>query len=215
MLNSLVDYSSKAKLSYTRRQDSGRKISCAGVAKMSKDWKKKTKSWEMSQLAQIGGAYLLGGGVIFFMFRNDANRKGEAVLFSGGGIGLGGSIGGVSLDEVTREIRKKHDTSLSWSHLECKRPFSWEDLHNSAGTVTQIGASFMVGISLVSITAGNTGGPLFDSASLGGTAGVSLIAGSFAGVWSVLSKAHSSRDSTAQVVGRTIQNNAAARPGAR
>ena len=162
----------------------------------------KTRDWEMSSLAQVGGAALVGGGVLFFCFRNPYLKNGVPVLFSGGGIGLGGSFGGASIDEVYRDLNDENILKkLSFSSLDVKRPFSLADLHNSVGTVSQVAAGLAIGGSLMTVTAGNLSGPLFDSFSIG----VALLIGSFVGVWSILSSADTSREIGAQTIARELR----------
>jgi hypothetical protein len=93
-------------------------------------------------------------------------------MFLGLGVGVGGSIGGTSLNPA------------SAASIECDRSFSVYDLDSSTGRVTFAGASFMVGYSLLYISAFNLSGSLFSSQEVHGyAAGVGAGGITLVGMW--------------------------------
>lgn len=137
--------------------------------------------WEFAGLAQLGGAAGVGGGANAFFFRSASAGVNEMVLFLGGGIGAGGSLGGSGAPDF--------DTGrMSYSPIECTQAFSLHDLHNSSGRVSNGGVACAVGYGATYISAGWGDNILFEhQGGLGLSAGgFGLSATMFFGVWQVL-----------------------------
>jgi hypothetical protein len=96
-------------------------------------------------MAQVGAAQGAGGGLWWFHFRSATADVEETFMFTGLHFGAGGSIGGVPLPDLSGDPL--------YTPIECLRPFSVRDLHLSGGWLESGGVSFMVGYSLVQISA--------------------------------------------------------------
>jgi hypothetical protein len=71
-----------------------------------------------------------------FQSPRDAQYQAAFALIAGG-LGAGGSVGGISLPGV--------DGFLSWTKIQVDEPFSAADLHGSFARYATLGASFVVG----------------------------------------------------------------------
>lgn len=110
----------------------------------------KANDWQCVGVAQVGAAVGVGVGVYLFEFRSrNADYRGVFNLFAGG-IGLGGNLGGGTAPSPGDVIHNRIPDL--WSNLRAVQPFSADDLHLSYGNYRSIGASLMVGYSLVRIS---------------------------------------------------------------
>ena len=133
----------------------------------------KTSDWRVAAIAQVGGGFKGAGGAFWFQFTSRRADARETFMFTGGGLGVGGTGNGASL------------TPNSGAPIDCDSPFSVEDLHLSAGRLTVGTVSFVVGYSVLWISAFNTDDSLFSSQyAPGWGAGVGAGAMSLVGVWS-------------------------------
>ena len=136
----------------------------------------KASDWEVLGICQIGAAATLGGGVWFFKFRSQQAGVDEMVNFSAVLLGLGGSIGGISLPKLSGQ--------LPYSAIQCSQSFSLYDLTGSMGRVTTAGGSAVVGFSLLFVSAFNLSGHLYESQPCHGfVGGVGLNAVTSVGTW--------------------------------
>ncbi len=156
--------------------------------------------WEVASIVQMGGAAGPGAGLYFFEFRSkNANFRGQ-FIFTGGGIGAGGSIGGASAPSPADVFRNK--AYSPFAKLDCDQSFTANDLDKSAGRISSIGASGAYGYSFTYITALKNpylaaltltifGDTLFHAQSVGGF-GVGVGAGVnvFGGVWKLIGESH-------------------------
>lgn len=134
----------------------------------------KSRDWEVSLLAQVGGAAAVGGGVWAFSLRSPSLGVKEACFLFAGGLGIGHSLGGASLRPA------------EYTKLQCARDFSLDDLHRSVGRIGSVGASLSVGYGLVTISAFPLSNPryLFEESIVhGASAGVGAAALYFVGIW--------------------------------
>lgn len=134
--------------------------------------------WEILGLCQIGGAATLGGGVWFFKVRSQTAGVDEMFNLSAGLGGVGGSIGGATLPNLSGQ--------LPYTPITCGQPFSLYDLDGAGGTLLTAGASFVVGYSLLYLGASkfSVGGGLFMNQSCNGWgAGVGASVTWGIGVW--------------------------------
>jgi hypothetical protein len=134
----------------------------------------KVRDWEVSLLAQVGGAAAVGGGAWAFSIRSPSLNVKEACFLFAGGLGVGHSLGGASLSPTV------------YTKLQCVRDFGLADLHRSVGRVGSIGASFSVGYGAMTISAFPLLDPryLFEESIVhGASAGVGAAALYFVGVW--------------------------------
>ena len=135
----------------------------------------KVTDWEITHIAQVGGAATVGGGVYFFEFKSKEAGVRELFTFGGAGIGLGGSIGGGTLDGSPCVV------------VECL-PFSALDLHGCWGIAVAGGVSVGAGIGAGTFAAKRTNASgveevLFLAAEAGGQSGVALGGSSLVGRW--------------------------------
>lgn len=132
------------------------------------------RDWKVAPAAQVGGsALLVGGGVYWLTFDSETAGISETFMFIGGGLGIGGSVGAVSL------------SPNSPVEIECERAFSVADLNMSPGRLDMAGASLAAGYGFMWISAFTLKGfMLFSSQYVGGwNAGVALNAQTIVGYW--------------------------------
>lgn len=135
--------------------------------------------WRVNGLAQVSGGAGAGGGVFYFVFKSHSAKVKKEFVFVGGGIG-----GGL---KRSPSIASGSLSPASFSRIHGDMAFSADDLDGAGGRVTQLGASFMVGYSLVFISAFTGNGTLFHSQSAHGwSGGVGLSGVVIYGVWAAL-----------------------------
>jgi hypothetical protein len=136
--------------------------------------------WEASGIAQVGGGAGPAAGYFLFSFRSREADILANFVFSGAGIGLGGSAGGASAPDF-------ETGDISWSSITCTNSFSANDLHNCFGRLTTAGAGFAIGYGVACITAGGWTRTLFESQNMWGMSiGVGAGGLSCLGFWSCI-----------------------------
>lgn len=140
----------------------------------------RVSDWQLTHIAQVGGASTVGAGVYFFQLRSEEANVNKAFAFGGAGLGLGGSMGGGTLDGSPCEM------------LECIS-FSALDLHGCYGLVAGGGIGLAVGAGAAVFTALRTRPDgqeevLFLAAEAGGAAGVALGGSSLIGRWCMINQ---------------------------
>ncbi|WP_156387400.1 hypothetical protein [Devosia sp. Root105] len=140
--------------------------------------------WQCVGVAQVGAAVIVAGGIYCFEFRSSSANVRAKFLFIGGGLGAGGSLGGgmspSPLDFATNTIPD------IWTSLECRRPFSANELDKAYAALTTLGAAFALGYSLMSITGGWVD-PLFTAQNVSGWGtGVGAGGAMMPGIWLML-----------------------------
>ena len=144
------------------------------MAKLPDQFTRKARDWEVSAIAQVGGAAKLGGGFWTFSFKSPSLQAKEAVFLFAGGVGIKGSLGGASA------------TPASYTKLRCSRDFSLDNLHKSVGRIVGIGGGLAVGYGVVTISASSILPPvsLFEDTFVHGfSVGVGFQSVFFVGVW--------------------------------
>lgn len=144
------------------------------MARLPDQFTRKARDWEVSAIAQVGGAYKLGGGFWTFSFRSPSLQAKEAFFMFAGGVGIRGSLGGASA------------TPASYTKLRCSRDFSLHDLHKAVGRIAGLGGGLAVGWGVTIISAMSLSRPfsLFEPTPVGGiSVGVGVQGFSFFGVW--------------------------------
>ncbi len=144
------------------------------MSRLPKIFTERVSDWEVCQAAQIGGASSIGAGMFAFLFRSPSLKGQELFFFFGGGLGIGGSIGGTTLQPN------------SYTKISCSKAFSLSDLHLCCGRVGSLGGGLSVGYGGVSITAYplSTFSYLFEECIIHGlSAGVGAEAVYFIGLW--------------------------------
>jgi hypothetical protein len=141
--------------------------------------------WSASGIMQVGGAATAGAGIWLFQFKSvDADYCG-IFMFIGAGLGAGGSIGGVSLPDLSHIKPDPTKSVYAWSDLDCDTQFSARDLNWAPGRLTTGSVSMVVGYGVTYISAKNLPfTSLFLSQSVGGWgAGVGAVAMTTVGFW--------------------------------
>lgn len=137
--------------------------------------------WECVGVAQVGGAVVIAAGVYCFEFRSRAADVRGQYLFVGGGLGLGGSLGGGAAPGPG-DFVSNHVPDL-WTALECRQPFSADDLHLAYAALSTLGAAGAYGYFVTRITAG-WANPLFAEQDVSGWGtGVGVVGAMMPGIW--------------------------------
>jgi hypothetical protein len=141
----------------------------------------RANDWNAVGVAQVGGGFILAGGVYCFEFRSaNANLRGQ-YLFIGAGVGAGGDLGGGGAPGPG-DIMSNTQPDL-WSPIKCIRPFSGDDLDLSYAALSTLAAAAAYGYALTGISAGLVD-PLFDSQEVSGWGtGVGVVGAMMAGIW--------------------------------
>lgn len=124
--------------------------------------------WHTTCMVNGSASLPIGVGGAFFLltFASEAADIRANFVFSG--IGLGGGVGSMMGGSLA-------PTSLS--PIECERPFSVDDLHDSAGRVTYLGAGLAIGYGFMYISAFNWSGDMFRSQPAHGWGGGTGVSG--------------------------------------
>ncbi len=140
-----------------------------------------SSDWECVGVAQVGGAAILAAGLYCFEFRSQgANYRGK-LLFVGGGLGAGGSLGGGVAPSPADFA--SHQYPNLWTPLNCRRPFSADELHLAYAALATIGAAAAYGYAITRITAGWVT-PLFTDQDVSGWGtGLGVTAAMMPGIW--------------------------------
>lgn len=168
------------------------------------EFAQRTRSWEISHLANIAGDELSGEGAILFLLRNEHHVRPEPILFTSPAIGRASAAGGQSADLIVHELTHTtqqnagHSSRLDWSALNVEKPFSFADLEHSVGTVSQLSVLSLVGFGSLALTAANPVRPLFQVNSFGREVGAGRFVASYAGHWSLLRQAWASSSPVAK-----------------
>ena len=161
------------------------------------DWIKRAIDWQVCGIAQVAGGSGAAGGWFLFCFYS-ADAGGSAyVVFSGVGVGIGGSLAGVVNPEDYGTVSSPWSSMSSMSYVCGVNPFSITDLNGSNGRLSTLGAGIgMIGYSATYISAGtgdqpdayffsqSCGGLSFGAGATIGTNGASLVGG-----WTFLKEA--------------------------
>lgn len=143
--------------------------------------------WMAVGICQVGGGAFAAGGIWLFQFQSyNAGQYSAYFIYTGLGLGAGGSIGGASLPSLGDMLANGPDANnMQWSNLTCENPFSANDLNWAAGRVSLASLSAIVGYSILYISAGKfPSTSLFLSQSCNGWGtGVGLAAMTTVGVW--------------------------------
>lgn len=130
----------------------------------------KATDWEYAGVLSLSASIGLGGGGWLFSFRSKQAQCWEDFVLLGMGIAVPGLSIEVSVPDMATD-------DLSWSKIQCLRPFSAADLHDSFGDFRTVGASaLLVGYSKLYLTAKSKHGPAFfmDQVNDGFSVGVEL-----------------------------------------
>ena len=155
------------------------------------EFAQRTRSWEISHLANFAGDELSGEGAIVFLLRNEHYVRPEPVLFTSPAIGRTSAAGGQSVHLIAHELihttqqASSATSRLDWSPLDVDKPFSFLDLEHSVGTVSQISVLSLVGFGSLALTAANPARSLFQVSAFGREVGNGKFVASYAGHWSL------------------------------
>ena len=140
----------------------------------------RVSDWQLTHIAQVGGASTVGAGVYFFELKSQEADVRKPFAFGGAGLGMGGSMGGGTLDGAPCEM------------LECIS-FSALDLHGCYGLVAGGGVALGAGAGAAVFSALRTRNDgveeaLFLAAEAGGMSGVALGGSSLVGRWCMVNQ---------------------------
>jgi hypothetical protein len=142
----------------------------------------KASDWEVTSIAQVGGVVGVGGGIYCFDFKSrDANHHGT-FIFTGGALGLGGSMGGAVAPSPSDFMSNNGSINL-YSRIRCSRPFSSDDLNHSYGALSVLGVNATYGYGLMGISSGLISENFRDADVSGWGVGVGLVGAIMIGVW--------------------------------
>jgi hypothetical protein len=114
-------------------------------------WETFSDNWQMSLVAQVGGAEGLGGGLFVFQFKSPKLPVKPNFLGIAGGVGAGGSIGSaiaIPYRSLIRQLMNPGELfdsdSIVYSSLDVDEGFSCRSLNHSRILIGQATASAAV-----------------------------------------------------------------------